>query len=53
VKVSIDGTVLVDATNLPTDQSAAVTKRGAWAGLYGFETPACTIHLDDILIDVR
>ena len=51
VKLSIDGTVVVDATNLSTDQSVTPSKRGAFAGVYSFASPACTVRLDDVVID--
>ena len=53
VKLSIDGAVVVDATNLPTDQAATVTKRSAFVGVYAYESAACTARIDDVLLDAK
>lgn len=53
VKLSIDGTLVVDVKNLPTDHSGAVARRAAWAGLYAYEAPACTARVDDVAIDAQ
>jgi hypothetical protein len=53
VQLWIDGVLVVDAKNLPTDQSAAVTKRAVFTGLYSYESPACTARIDDVIIDAN
>lgn len=53
VKLSIDGTVVVDAKNVSTDQSGNLKRRAAWAGLYAYEAPACTARIDDVAIDAQ
>ncbi len=53
LKLTMDGVVVVNDTNLPTDQSSAVTKRSVFAGVYAFETSACTARIDDVLIDAN
>lgn len=53
VKLSIDGVVVVNATNLPTDQTTPVTKRTVFAGVYSYKSPACSARIDDVIIDVN
>lgn len=53
VKLSIDGAVVVDATNLPTDQAAPVTRRSVFAGLYAYGSPACSARIDDVIVDAN
>lgn len=53
VKLAIDGVVVVDTKSIATDQAGTVVSRAAWAGLYSYQSPACTAHVDDIIIDVQ
>src|SRR4051812_18691987 len=43
VKLVIDGVIVLNATNLSTDQNVTPNKRTTWAGVYSYASPACTV----------
>lgn len=53
VKLVIDGTAVVNAKSLSTDQNVTPAQRTAWAGVYSYASPACTVRIDDVVIDAQ
>ena len=51
VKLTVDGAVRVDKVGIGTDHTATGTDRTFWAGAYAYDSPACAVRIDDVVLD--